>query len=165
MMPPLLSVENLTVSFHTYAGEVEAVRDVSFTLDRGEVLAIVGEAGSGKSVTVQAILGLVPIPPARIKSGSARLDGVDLLSASEAALSRIRGKEISMIFQDPMTALNPSMRSERRSPRSCSSTRRSAGRRRGRARSSSSAWSAFPSPRSASTSTRTSSPAACASAS
>lgn len=108
-MPPLLSVENLTVSFDTYAGEVEAVRDVSFTLDRGQVLAIVGESGSGKSVTVQSLLGFLPAPPARIKSGSAKLDGVELLSASEAALSRIRGKKISVVFQDPMTALNPSM--------------------------------------------------------
>jgi oligopeptide transport system ATP-binding protein len=108
-MSPLLSVEKLTVSFDTYAGEVEAVRDVSFTLDRGEVLAIVGESGSGKSVTVQSLLGLVPIPPGRIKSGSARLNGTELLSATEAELSRIRGKEISIVFQDPMTALNPSM--------------------------------------------------------
>jgi oligopeptide transport system ATP-binding protein len=108
-MPPLLTVERLTVSFDTYAGEVEAVRDVSFTLDRGEVLAIVGESGSGKSVTIQSLLGLVPTPPARIKSGSVKLEGVDLLSATEAALSRIRGKRISVIFQDPMTALNPSM--------------------------------------------------------
>jgi oligopeptide transport system ATP-binding protein len=108
-MPPLLTVERLTVSFDTYAGEVEAVRDVSFTLDRGEVLAIVGESGSGKSVTIQSLLGLVPTPPARIKGGSVKLEGVDLLSATEAALSRIRGKRISVIFQDPMTALNPSM--------------------------------------------------------
>lgn len=108
-MSPLLSVESLTVSFDTYAGEVQAVRDVSFGLDRGEVLAIVGESGSGKSVTIQSLLGLVPVPPGRIKAGSARLNGVDLLTAREAELSRIRGKEISMIFQDPMTALNPSI--------------------------------------------------------
>ena len=108
-MSPLLAVEKLTVSFDTYAGEVEAVRDVSFTLDRGEVLAIVGESGSGKSVTIQSLLGLVPTPPARIKGGSAKLDGVNLLSATEAELSRIRGKKISVVFQDPMTALNPSM--------------------------------------------------------
>jgi len=108
-MPPLLEVAKLTVSFDTYAGEVEAVRDVSFTLDRGQVLAIVGESGSGKSVTIQSLLGLLPRPPARIKGGSAKLDGVDLLSAAEAALSRIRGNKISVVFQDPMTALNPSM--------------------------------------------------------
>jgi oligopeptide transport system ATP-binding protein len=108
-MLPLLTVEKLTVSFDTYAGEVEAVRDVSFTLNRGEVLAIVGESGSGKSVTIQSLLGLVPTPPARLKSGSAKLDGVDLLATNEAALSRIRGKRISIVFQDPMTALNPSM--------------------------------------------------------
>jgi oligopeptide transport system ATP-binding protein len=108
-MAKLLSVENLRVSFDTYAGEVEAVRDVSFTLDRGEVLAIVGESGSGKSVTVQALMGLVPTPPGRIKWGTAKFQGADLLTASEAELSRIRGKEISIVFQDPMTALNPSM--------------------------------------------------------
>src|SRR4051794_32792255 len=98
-MLPLLTVEKLTVSFDTYAGEVEAVRDVSFTLNRGEVLAIVGESGSGKSVTIQSLLGLVPMPPARLKSGSAKFDGVDLLAANEAALSRIRGKRISIVFQ------------------------------------------------------------------
>jgi oligopeptide transport system ATP-binding protein len=108
-MHALLSVESLTVSFDTYAGEVQAVRDVSFTLDRGEVLAVVGESGSGKSVTVQSLLGLIPVPPGRIKSGTAVLNGLDLLSASEAELSRIRGKEMSIVFQDPMTALNPSM--------------------------------------------------------
>jgi oligopeptide transport system ATP-binding protein len=105
----ILSVENLQVSFDTYAGEVEAVRDISFSLGRGEVLAIVGESGSGKSVTVQALMGLTPSPPGRIKGGRALFEGTDLLAASEAELSRIRGKGISMIFQDPMTALNPSM--------------------------------------------------------
>jgi oligopeptide transport system ATP-binding protein len=108
-MEPVLSVENLRVAFHTYAGEVKAVRDVSFVLNRGEVLAIVGESGSGKSVTVQTLMGLTPIPPGEIQGGRARFEGVDLLSASEAELSHIRGKAISMIFQDPMTALNPSM--------------------------------------------------------
>lgn len=108
-MVNVLSVENLRVSFDTRAGEVEAVRDVSFALDRGEVLAIVGESGSGKSVTVQALIGLVPTPPGRVKSGSAKFRDVDLLRASEAELSRIRGNGISMVFQDPMTALNPSM--------------------------------------------------------
>jgi oligopeptide transport system ATP-binding protein len=108
-MVNILSVENLRVSFDTYVGEVEAVRDVSFALDRGEVLAIVGESGSGKSVTVQALLGLIPTPPGRIKGGRAMFQGIDLLNASEAELSRIRGNGISMVFQDPMTALNPSM--------------------------------------------------------
>src|SRR4051794_22118801 len=108
-MADLLSVERLQVSFDTNLGEVEAVRDVSFVLRTGEVLAIVGESGSGKSVTVQALLGLVPSPPGRIKGGTAMFRGLDLLGASEAELSHIRGNVISMVFQDPMTSLNPSM--------------------------------------------------------
>jgi oligopeptide transport system ATP-binding protein len=108
-MDRYLSVENLTVSFDTYAGEVEAVRDVSFSLDRGEVIAIVGESGSGKSVTVQSLVGLLPMPPGRIKAGAALLNGANLLAMSEAEFSRVRGKDIAIIFQDPMTALNPSM--------------------------------------------------------
>jgi oligopeptide transport system ATP-binding protein len=106
----ILSVEGLSVAFHTYSGVVRAVRDVSFSLRRGEVLAIVGESGSGKSVTAQAIMGLTPIPPGEITGGRIEFGGMDLLRASPAELSRIRGARISMIFQDPMTALNPSMR-------------------------------------------------------
>ncbi len=106
----ILEVSNLTISFSTYDGEIHAVRDVDFTLRRGEVLAIVGESGSGKSVTAQALMGLTPIPPGIVKSGTVLLGGTDILATSEARLSRIRGSKVSMIFQDPMTSLNPSMK-------------------------------------------------------
>ncbi|MEM9081006.1 MAG: ABC transporter ATP-binding protein [Verrucomicrobiota bacterium] len=104
---PLLDVQNLTTRFHTRNGIVHAVEDVSFQVDSGQTLGIVGESGSGKSVTCYSLLGLIPKPPGRIHSGSAIFDGTDLLSASEKKLRQIRGKRISMIFQDPMTSLNP----------------------------------------------------------
>ncbi|MBV9878426.1 MAG: ABC transporter ATP-binding protein [Verrucomicrobia bacterium] len=107
---PLLEVENLRTSFYTRAGVVRAVDGVSFSVDGGETLGIVGESGSGKSVTCYSILGLVPQPPGRIESGSARFDGVDLLACKDSQLRRFRGKRISMIFQDPMTSLNPYLR-------------------------------------------------------
>jgi oligopeptide transport system ATP-binding protein len=106
---PILTVENLSVVFHTYAGAVQAVRDVSFTLGKGEVLAIVGESGSGKSVTAQAIIGLTPIPPGEITGGRVRYRQTDMIRASVDELAGVRGAGISMIFQDPMTSLNPSM--------------------------------------------------------
>jgi oligopeptide transport system ATP-binding protein len=106
---PLLSIRNLSVSFHTYAGEVQAVRDVSFDLDRGETLGIVGESGCGKSVTAQTILKLNPEPPAEIKAGQVILDGRDIVPLSDREMQKIRGAEVSMIFQDPMTCLNPTM--------------------------------------------------------
>lgn len=106
----LLEVENLRTYFYTRSGVVRAVNDVSFSLDRGETLGIVGESGSGKSVTCYSILGLIPRPPGKIVSGHANFSGVDLLNCSEQQLQRIRGKRISMIFQDPMTSLNPYMR-------------------------------------------------------
>jgi peptide/nickel transport system ATP-binding protein len=103
----LLDVEHLRVSFRTEEGVVQAVDDVTFSLDRGEVVGIVGESGSGKSVTAMTLLGLTRGTNATIE-GSARLaDGTDLLHASEEQLQRIRGARVSMIFQDPMTALNP----------------------------------------------------------
>lgn len=106
----LLEVENLTTHFHTRNGIVRAVDGVSFSLDRGQSLGIVGESGSGKSVTCYSLLRLIPQPPGRIEAGSARFDGVDLLRCPEAQLRQIRGKRISMIFQDPMTSLNPYLR-------------------------------------------------------
>src|SRR5262249_40121044 len=105
----ILRVEHLSVVFRTYAGVVQAVRDVSLSLTNGEILAIVGESGSGKSVTAQAIMGLTPIPPGEIRGGSVVYDGVDMVRATSGDLARIRGAGISMIFQDPMTSLNPSM--------------------------------------------------------
>ena len=107
---PLLSVTDLRTYFHTRRGVYRAVDGVSFHLERGEILGIVGESGSGKSVTCASIMGLIPKPPGRIESGTAMFDGIDLLAASPARLREIRGKRISMIFQDPMTSLNPYMR-------------------------------------------------------
>ncbi len=103
----LLNVENLSVSFNTREGKTEAVKNASFSLQRGETLGIVGESGSGKSVLCYSLLGLLPMPPASIDSGKALLDGEDLLMCNKKALRHIRGNRISMIFQDPMTSLNP----------------------------------------------------------
>jgi oligopeptide transport system ATP-binding protein len=107
---PLLKVDNLTTRFHTRNGVVHAVEDVSFSVEAGETLGIVGESGSGKSVSCYSLLGLIPQPPGRIHSGTADFDGTDLLNTPEKTLRGIRGKRISMIFQDPMTSLNPYMR-------------------------------------------------------
>jgi oligopeptide transport system ATP-binding protein len=107
---PLLSVTDLRTSFHTRNGVYRAVDGVSFALDRGETLGIVGESGSGKSVTCYSIMGLIPQPPGRIESGSAIFDGTDLLCCSGAQSRAIRGTRIAMIFQDPMTSLNPYLR-------------------------------------------------------
>ncbi len=106
----LLDVNHLTTRFYTRNGVVHAVEDVSFKLERGETLGIVGESGSGKSVTCYSLLGLIPTPPGRIVRGTAMFDGINLLDATERELRGIRGKRISMIFQDPMTSLNPYMR-------------------------------------------------------
>jgi peptide/nickel transport system ATP-binding protein len=106
MSEPLLSVSDLRVGFLTEGGRVQAVAGVSFDLAAGEVLAIVGESGSGKSVATQSIVGLTRSPNARIE-GSARLRGAELLGASEADLRKVRGKQIGMVFQDPMTSFNP----------------------------------------------------------
>ena len=103
----VLEVNDLHVSFDTYAGEVKAVRGVTFTLHEGEVLAIVGESGCGKSVTAQTVMKLNPMPPARIPQGEVRLGEHDIVAASEKEMQQLRGKDVSMIFQDPMTCLNP----------------------------------------------------------
>ncbi len=104
---PILDVQNLTTRFHTRNGVVHAVEDVSFSVEKGQTIGIVGESGSGKSVTCYSLIGLIPQPPGKIHSGKAIFDGVDLLQTSEKQLRGIRGKRISMIFQDPMTSLNP----------------------------------------------------------
>ncbi|MBX0357110.1 ABC transporter ATP-binding protein [Halobacillus sp. Nhm2S1] len=109
-MEKLLDVKNLHVSFDTYGGEVKAVRGVNFDVKKGETLAIVGESGSGKSVTTKALMQLIPKPPGRIKEGEILFEGRDLAKMSEKQMQKIRGKEISMIFQDPMTSLNPTMK-------------------------------------------------------
>lgn len=105
----LLEVQNLRVSFFLPAGEVQAVRGITFELEEGESLAIVGESGCGKSVTAQAMLRLIPTPPGRVLGGSVRLAGVELLTKTKREMERVRGNDISMVFQDPMTALNPTM--------------------------------------------------------
>ncbi|MBM7554030.1 ABC transporter ATP-binding protein [Thalassobacillus pellis] len=109
-MEKLLQVNNLKVSFDTYGGEVQAVRGVNFEVNKGETLAIVGESGSGKSVTTKALMRLIPQPPGRIKEGEILFEGKDLAKYSEKQMQKIRGKDISMIFQDPMTSLNPTMK-------------------------------------------------------
>ncbi|MBT2258233.1 ABC transporter ATP-binding protein [Priestia megaterium] len=109
-MSRLLEVKNLAVSFKTYGGEVQAIRGVNFHLNKGETLAIVGESGSGKSVTSQTIMRLIPMPPGRIKSGEMLFDGIDLAKKTDKEMEAIRGKDIGMIFQDPMTSLNPTMK-------------------------------------------------------
>ena len=104
----LLEVTDLRTYFRTRAGEVHAVDGVSFTLERGHTLGIVGESGCGKSVTALSIMGLVPTP-GRIVSGSVTFDGRSLLGLKHRELADIRGREIAMIFQDPMTSLNPTL--------------------------------------------------------
>jgi oligopeptide/dipeptide ABC transporter ATP-binding protein len=104
---PLLSIRNLVVEFRTEDGIVHAVDDISYDVFPGETLGIVGESGSGKSVSTMSILGLIPQPPGRIASGTAMFKGKDLLKMSKRELRRFRGDELAMVFQDPMTSLNP----------------------------------------------------------
>src|ERR1700692_4130247 len=106
----VLDVKGLQTVFFTNSGLFKAVDDVSFTVGRGETLAIVGESGCGKSVTALSIMRLVPDPPGRIVGGSVTLEGTELLGLDEAQMRQIRGNRISMIFQEPMTSLNPVMR-------------------------------------------------------
>jgi oligopeptide/dipeptide ABC transporter ATP-binding protein len=103
----LLEVRGLTTAFQTGRGEISAIEDVSFDLKEGEILGIVGESGSGKSVTALTIMGLLPQPPARIAAGSVRFAGEELTTAAESRMEKIRGAGISMVFQEPMTSLNP----------------------------------------------------------
>ncbi|MBN2309945.1 MAG: ABC transporter ATP-binding protein [Candidatus Hydrogenedentes bacterium] len=106
----LLTVDNMRTHFHTRHGVVRAVDGISFAIEQGGTLGIVGESGSGKSVAMLSLLGLLPMPPARIEGGSAAFAGLDLLACGPAALRGVRGRRIGMVFQDPMTALNPYMR-------------------------------------------------------
>ena len=99
----ILDVQDLKVEFDTYGGVVKAVRGVDFQVKRGEVLGIVGESGCGKSVTLQSIMGLIPMPPGRITSGKAILNGRDVLTLDKEEQRKFRGKEMGMIFQDPMS--------------------------------------------------------------
>jgi oligopeptide/dipeptide ABC transporter ATP-binding protein len=107
---PLLEVDNLHTHFFTREGVVRAVDGISFSVEAGKTLGIVGESGCGKSVTALSIMGLIPKPPARIVEGSVNFQGQDLTTLSDRQLEDIRGREIAMIFQDPMTSLNPTLR-------------------------------------------------------
>jgi oligopeptide/dipeptide ABC transporter ATP-binding protein len=109
----LFDVRDLAVRFETYQGVVRAVQGVSFTLERGETLGLVGESGSGKSVTCMALLGLIPRPPGVIEGGQALFNGRDLFRLAPRELGRVRGNELAMIFQDPMSSLNPLLTVER----------------------------------------------------
>jgi oligopeptide transport system ATP-binding protein len=106
----ILQVEDLRISFSTYAGEVQAVRGLSFEVKRGETLAIVGESGSGKTVTAKSLMRLLPEANTTVKGGEAIFGGHDLLKLSEKQMQKIRGSKIAMVFQDPMTSLDPTMR-------------------------------------------------------
>ena len=106
-MAKLLEVRNLTTQFFTSAGTVQAVDNVSFDIDEGETVAVVGESGCGKSVSALSILRLIPWPPGKIVGGSIRFLEQDLLSLSDDEIRKIRGRQISMVFQEPMTSLNP----------------------------------------------------------
>ena len=106
-MQPLLEIENLSVAFETARGMVTAVNESSLTVFPGQTVALVGESGCGKSVTAMSILRLLPTPPAKYLGGQIRLEGKDLLSRSESEMRAVRGREIAMIFQEPMTSLNP----------------------------------------------------------
>lgn len=108
-MKKVLEINDLRISFDTYNGEVQAVRGINLDLYKGETLAIVGESGSGKSVTSKEIIRLNPRPQTKIKAGKIDFEGEDLIKVSNKRLRNIRGKDISMIFQDPMTTLNPTM--------------------------------------------------------
>jgi oligopeptide transport system ATP-binding protein len=106
-MTHLLEVQNLVTKFYTEEGIVHAVNGISYTLDEGESLGIVGESGSGKTVGVLSIMGLIPSPPGRVVDGKALFNGRDLLQLSQKEIRKIRGREMAMVFQDPMTSLNP----------------------------------------------------------
>ncbi len=106
-MAPVLEVSGLSTVFHTRAGLVRAVQDVSFSVEAGETLAIVGESGCGKTMTALSLMRLIPSPPGEIVAGSVKVAGTDLLQLDEPAMRKMRGSQIAMIFQEPMTALNP----------------------------------------------------------
>ena len=109
-MPPILEIENLSTHFETARGTVKAVDGVDLRLHEGDTLGIAGESGCGKTVLALSVMRLIPRPPGRIVSGNIRFEGQDLLALSEEEMRRVRGKRISMIFQEPMTSLNPVFR-------------------------------------------------------
>lgn len=109
MTERILDVKDLHVSFDTYAGEVKVLRGINFHVNKGESLAIVGESGSGKSVTVQTVMKLIPMPPGRIKQGVINFEGEDIVKKTDKEMQKIRGGKIGMIFQNPLSSLNPTM--------------------------------------------------------
>ena len=160
----LLEVENLKTYFFTREGAVQAVDGVSFSVEEGRTLGIVGESGCGKSVTALSIMGLIPKPPAKIVEGSVVFDGRDLTKLAEHELEDVRGKDIAMIFQDPMTSLNPTFKIGRQITETLERHFDMSKAPPVSVRSSSSRRSASRAPPSGSTTTRTSSRAGCASA-
>ncbi len=106
-MKPLLEIKDLKTRFYTQDGVVKAVNDVSYSMNSGEILGVVGESGCGKSVHALSMMQLIPDPPGKITQGEVWLDGQDLLTLSEEEMQEVRGRDIAMIFQDPMTSLNP----------------------------------------------------------
>ena len=165
MTMALLEVDDLRTHFFTRDGVVRAVDGVSFAVETGETLGIVGESGCGKSVTALSIMGLLPQPPARIVGGSIRFEGRELTSSPSSELEDVRGREIAMIFQDPMTSLNPTLTIGTQIIETLQRhLELSRGRGAASARSSCSRRSASRTPRARSTTTRTATPAACASA-
>jgi len=106
-MAPVLEVSGLSTVFHARTGIVRAVQEVSFSVDAGETLAIVGESGCGKTMTALSLMRLIPMPPGQITAGTVKVGGTDLLALDEASMRKMRGSQIAMIFQEPMTALNP----------------------------------------------------------
>lgn len=103
----VLEIENLSTAFQISGKPVAVTKDISFDIRRGEILGIVGESGSGKSVTAKTVMRLLPTPPSSVLSGTIALNGVELLNLSEREMEKIRGNKVAMIFQEPMTALNP----------------------------------------------------------
>ena len=162
---PLLEIEDLSVGFHTERGLARVVDDLSFTIDAGRIVGLVGEFGCGKSVTARAIMRLLPCPPAQIEGRRLALDGEDLLALDERAMRDVRGNRIGMIFQEPMTSLNPTFPVGFQIGETLRLHRSMGGARSARGCSSCCAWSASARRSGASRSIRTSSRAACASAS
>ena len=164
-MAPLLQIENLKVKYHTRDGILTAIRDVSFQVDPGEIVGVVGESGCGKSTIAATVMRLLP-PNGEIAGGRMLFEGRDLCPLDEESMRKLRGKEISMIFQDPMTSLNPFFSVETQMMDALRAHRAAEGQADCTGwPSKCSAGSASPIPKSASRATRTSSPAGCASGS
>ena len=164
-MPKLIEIEGLKTQFYTSAGTVKAVDGITYDVNEGETVAIVGESGCGKSVSAMSILRLIPDPPGKIVEGSIRFQGRDLLQLSEEEMRDIRGKDIGMVFQEPMTSLNPVLTIGRQLRRPWKNILASPEKRQMQGRSSCLAWSVSPSRTDASFSIRIISAAGCASVS